>query len=453
MEESNYYLEKAPIGKAIANLSIPIMVGMSISVIYNIVDAFFIGMLHNSNMLAAVSLSLPIFAVFMAIGNLFGIGCGTYISRLLGEKNYDKLKNASSFSFYISIAVGVICIIFAMPFINFIVSGLGANSDIFSYTKEYIVVMIIGGPFIILNFTLEQIVRSEGAAKVSMIGITLSCVINMILDPILIIFFKLGVTGAALGTLIGNIISVLYFMFYITKKSSVLSVRIKDFKITKDILSNTFKIGIPAFILSFFLIISSLLLNNFSALYGDKVLAGFALQSRITQLPEFIAMGLAEGIVPLIAFNYAAKNNERLVKAIKQTVFYILIIVVCISGLIYIFSSDIIRLFSQDYEVINIGTYILRVTLISTFFSGITTLIVGMFQAFGKGKQAFVMSITQGTLFIPILVVCNSLFAFHGLVWALPLTEICTFIVAVALLIPLRGELSANKSCELIKEG
>ncbi|WP_066869425.1 MATE family efflux transporter [Clostridium mediterraneense] len=436
--ETSYYLEKAPIPKAIANLSIPMMVGMLVGAIYNIINAFFIGKLNNPDMLGAIAITLPIFTIIMAIGNLFGAGAGTYISRLLGEKNYTKAKNASSFAVYAGIFVGLVLILIALPFIKYIVEILGANPAIYGYTKNYVVVLLIGCPFMILNFLLEQLVRSEGAAKISMIGIIVSSVVNVILDPILILYMHLDVRGAAIATVLSNAISALYYGYYIVKNSKYLSVKLSDFKIDKDILVNTLKIGIPEFIFVIFLGISSLILNNAFAVYGDNVLAGYGIESRICQVPEFIVMGIAQGIVPLIAFNYTAKNISRLNKAMRFSAMLIIGIVVVISGTIYLLNNNVIALFTNDIDVINIGTYMLRVLLISTFFSGLTTLMVGSFQAIGREKEAMVVSISQGFLFIPILFIFKYLYRLHGVIWVLPVAEILNFILTGILFISMK---------------
>lgn len=455
MNDENYYLEKAPVLKAIANLAVPLMIGMSVSVIYNIIDAYFVGRLENFNMISAIGLVLPIFTVLMALGNLLGVGAGTYISRLLGEKNYKMMKNVSSFAFYMSIIFGIICMIFGYLFLNDVVGVLGTNSDNFLYTKEYVLVLILGAPVMILNFALEQLVRSEGASKVSMAGILISCVVNIILDPIFILYFHLGVRGAALGTIVANIIAVLYFISYIVGKKSNLSIKIKDFTLDKEIFTNVFKIGIPVLIFSLFLMVSSLLMNNIAKLYGSDVLAAFAVQFRVTQFPEFIAMGFAEGVVPLIAFNYAAKNKERLSQSIRYTVIIIVASSFVISGLMFIFSGDIMRAFSINTNVIKLGSYIIRVTLISTFISGITTLITGIFQGTGKGTESLVMSMTQGVLFIPYLLGGSYLYGFKGLVWALPLTEISTFVIALILMaLSKKGVFDKrNEQAELAEQG
>ena len=435
MKDENYYLEKAPILKAISNLSVPLMIGMSVSVIYNIIDAYFIGRLNNFNMISAVGLVLPLFTILMALGNLLGVGCGAYISRLLGEKNYKMIKSVSAFAFYMSIIFGLISLLLGYLFLDDIVRILGTDSANFLYTREYSLVLIASAPVMILNFSLEQLVRSEGAAKVSMIGIVLSCVINIILDPILILYFHLGVTGAALGTTVANIIAVLYFISYIVRKKSNLTINIKYFTFSRELFVNVFKIGVPVLIFSMFMMVSSLLMNNIAKLYGSDVLAAYAVQFRITQFPEFIAMGFAEGIVPLIAFNYTAKNKERLRQSIIYTVIIIIANSVIVSGLIFIFSNNIMKLFSININVIILGAYIIRVTLISTFVSGLTTLITGIFQGTGKGTESLIMSVVQGVLFIPYLLLGNYFYGFKGLVWALPLTEITTFIIAIILMI------------------
>lgn len=214
---------------------------------------------------------------------------------------------------------------------------------------------------------------------------------------------------------------------------------------------DTFKIGIPVFIFSMFLMVSGLIMNNVAKLYGSDVLAAFAVQFRVTQLPEFISMGFAEGIVPLIAFNYAAKNKERLKQSVQYTIAIIILVSIVISGSIFVFSNDIMKAFTINENVIRLGSYIIRVALISTFISGITTLIAGIFQGTGKGTESFIMSITQGILFIPLLLGGSYLYGFKGLVWALPLSEIGTFLISLILMLMSKKGVF-NKRNELANE-
>jgi putative MATE family efflux protein len=312
-----YYLEKAPVARAIAHMAIPMILGMIVNMVYNITDAYFIGKLENTAMLATITLALPFTTILMALGELFGTGGSTYISRLLGEGNTTGVKQASAVNFFLSLGSGILFIGICLPFISPILKLLGASGETFLHTKDYILAYAAGVPFVIANFTLGQTVRGEGAAKESMIGMIISVIVNIILDPVFIFLLGLNVMGAAIATVIGNVAAVIYYVWYLAKKSSVQSVDIKDFKPSREILSNIFKIGVSAFLLSCFLIVTCLMFNNHAMLYGDYVVAAFGVANRVCQISDFICMGLYMGVVPLIAFSYAANNTERLNKVMN----------------------------------------------------------------------------------------------------------------------------------------
>lgn len=428
-----YYLEKAPVPKAILHMAIPMMLSMVVNMIYNITDAYFIGLLNNTSALAAITLALPFTTILMALGELFGTGGSTYISRLLGEKKSDGVRKASSVNFYLSLLSGIVFMLISLPFLSPILNVLGASGDSFVPTLEYVLPFIIGAPAVITNFTLGQTIRGEGAAKESMIGMVISVVTNIILDPIFIFLLGLGVKGAAIATVIGNILGVVYYVWYLAKKSPVQSVSLKDFVPTHDILINIFKIGVSAFLLSCFLIISSLMFNNFAMIYGDYVVAAFGIANRVCQISEFIGMGLYLGVVPLIAFSYAAGNANRLSKILKTTLAYLLSIVLGIAIVLFIFSEQVLGLFSNDPNVIHVGIEILAALLASTLFTGLSGLFTSMFQAFGKGIQSNIMSTARGIALIPITIIGNALFGLDGVIWSMTVSEFCAFAVGTCL--------------------
>ncbi len=428
-----YYLEKAPVPKAIMHMAIPMILGMVVNMIYNITDAYFIGMLNSTSALAAITLALPFTTVLMALGELFGTGGSTYISRLLGEKNKSGVKKASSTNFYLSLLTGILFALICLPFLNSIMNVLGATGEAFTSTIDYVLPFMIGAPFVIANFTLGQTVRGEGAAKESMIGMMISVVANIILDPIFIFPLGLGVMGAAIATVIGNACAVIYYVWYLHRKSPVQSVSIKDFKPTGDMLGNIFKIGVSAFLLSCFLIVSSLLFNNYAMIYGDYVVASFGVANRLCQISDFIGMGLYMGVVPLIAFSYAAGNTERLGKVLKTTAIYLVGIVLGIAIILFVFRTQVIGLFSSDPEVIAAGEEILTALLASTLFAGLSGLFTSMFQAFGKGVQSNTMSAARGIALIPIIIAGNALFGLDGVIWSMTVAEFCACAIGACL--------------------
>ncbi|MBX4259532.1 MATE family efflux transporter [Clostridium estertheticum] len=444
-EKGNYYFEQATIPKAITHMAVPMMLGMSVIMIYNVIDAFFIGKLNNTAMMTAVTLALPFTIILSGIGNIFGVGGGTYISRLLGEGKLGEAKKVSSVTFFLSLLAGFIFMLFAIPLIHPIVQILGAKGDTVLFTKDFIMVLIIGGPFVIANFALGQVVRAEGASKVSMNGMFISVIVNIILDPILIFICHLNIVGAAIGTVVANTCALLYYVYYLKNKSSTLTVSIRTFKPTRSMLKDIFKIGISSFLLDAFMIISVLLLNNFSAYYGDYAVAAFGISQRIAQLAQFAAKGLYIGVIPLIAYAYAAKNIKRMKSIIKITAAYIAILTFAFSLIIFIFREPIVHLFSNNTYVINTGIYILIALLISALFASITGLFIGIFQGTGRGKEATIMSVVQGILLIPIMILGKYTFGLDGIIWSMTITEILTCIIGLYLWIRLKRDPSMKE--------
>lgn len=438
--ENLYYFEKAPVAKAIAHFAVPMMLGTSMNVIYSILNAYFLGTLHNTAMLTALALTLPLFAIIMALGNLIGTGSGTFISRLLGEKKVDEVKHVSSFALYSSLVLGLVVMAVGLPLTGPIVHGLGATSDSFGFTKDYVTIMLAGSPFVILFFTLENIVRSEGAAVTSMVGMILSVIVNIVLDALVIFVFHWDVIGVASATVISNMVASAFFVFHMRVKSSFLTVSVKWFKANRDILGNVFKIGVPVFIMCIFLGAMSLIFNHYLAEYGDRAVAAYGISSRLLQFPEFILMGLCEGVVPLIAFSFTA-DKLRMKHTIGFTVRTIVALAVVFGIIVYFISGHLIGLFTKDPQLIQMGSYILHVTFLSLFITGMTTLFTGIFQATAQGTAAFMMSIIQGITLVPVLYIANQMSGFHGVVWSLVIADAASFLVGAIMLYVLRNKL------------
>ena len=430
------YLKDEPIKKAIVHLSIPMMIGMSAGTIYNVINAYFIGLVHDTAMLSAITLGLPIFTVLMAFGNMFGVGGGTFITRLVAQNEVDRAKKVAGYTFYTSIIVGLLIAVFACLLMNPIVKLLGADSNTLNYTTQYSTTLFIGGFAVILNFALEQIVRAEGASKESMYGMFVSVVVSIILDILFILVLDLHVYGAALSMVIANIASSIYYILYLNAKSENLKGFLHHFKISVKDQIEIYKIGVSELIQCAFLIVTTLLLNNFAMEYGDSVVASFGIALRIAQLPEFFTMGIVLGVMPLIAYNFSNKNISRLKEGIKYSSIFIISIAIVFAGIVYMFRGQVIQAFSDDPSVLSIGAYILVAMLVSALFNGMTTLFMTIYQASGEGMATGIMAISQGCLYIPMVIVLHYYFGLHGLVWSITITEVITCLIGVILYIP-----------------
>lgn len=444
-DEQIYYFEQAPIFKSMMHFSLPMMIGSLLSVIYGILNIYFIGFLDNSHMISAISLTMPIFALLMAFGNLFGVGGGTFISRMLGAKDYSKSKVISSFSIYSSLILGIIVAALAFPFTDQIAQVLGASGETVHFTSSFLKVMFLSSPAVILFFVLEQFARAIGKPMISMAGMLSSVVLNMILDPILIFGFHLDVVGAALGTAISNVVAALFFIIYFVVKKDIISANIKEALPSKEVMVDIFKIGIPAFLMVVLMGITGLILNLFLAKYGNEAIASYGISFRLVQFPELIIMGLAEGVVPLIAYNFMS-NKERMKHTIEAVVLSIGVIFAVSMVIVMLFGTSIVQLFSTDIHIVALATFMLKVTMTSLLLNGIGFLFTGMLQATGQGRGAMIMALAQGLIIIPVLFVLDKYFGLTGVVWSLLVAETICSLLAMFIVYLSRNQLTVDKS-------
>ena len=453
VNESNiYYLKESPIRKAIAHLSIPMMVGISATTIYNLINAYFIGLIHDTNMMSAITLAMPITIILMAVGNMFGVGGGSFITRLLGSGDTQKGKKVAGYSFYSSIILGLLIGIVAIVFMNPFVHLLGADGQTMLYTKQYATILFAGGAAFILNFALEQLVRSEGASKESMYGMFISVAVSIILDALLILVFNLHVIGAGISIVIANLASTTYYIWFLENKSESLKGFLKHFKLSLKDQLEVYKIGVSELLKSAFMIVTTLLLNNFSVEYGDNVVASFGIAVRITQLPEFLTMGLFLGAMPLFAYSFSAHNTKRLKESLKEVSLWIGGISIFFALIVYLFRVPVLGLFTSDPRVIQVGLTILAAQLVSSVFNGFSGLFTGIFQASGYGFQTGVMSTIQGTFFIPVVLLLHHFYGLDGLIWSMTITEGIAFVAGVIMIIPYLNKLSKNELPALQKQ-
>lgn len=445
-ENKEDIFENASISKAVWSLALPTIIGMLVMAFYNIVDTFFIAQTNDPNQVAAVSLSMPIFMMLMALGNLFGVGASSNISRSLGAKKYDIIKNISATAFYGGLCTAIIIAILGIACMNPLSIALGVTDGTSEFVTGYLKITFIGAPFIVCSATLSHIIRSEGNAKTAMRGMLLSTLINIILDPIFIFVLGFGVVGAALATIIANIFS---FCFYIAmiKKSDETYVNLssKNIKISDGVLFGILAIGTPASVTSLFTSISTIVYNLCLNPYGESAVAAMGIVMKITLIYTMIFMGMSTGVQPLLGYCYGAKKNERL----KEAIVYALKSVFLIGSIFFVFffvcSNGIISIFIDDSTIISYGTDMLRKQTSTAPIIGILFLSMSTMQSTGKGLVAMILSLSrQGFAFIPTILFLANNYGFEGLIWAQPIADVITLVIASVILASFFKQLKEN---------
>lgn len=446
---NNELFEKYTVKRAVLSLALPTMFGMLITVIYNMADTLFVGQTGDEFQIAAITLTTPIYLVLLSVGNVFGIGGGTYISRLLGIKDYEQIKRVSALSFYVGIISSILCGVFILVFIDQILKFIGTSQDTYQFCKDYLIILGLGAPFICLQIIFSAIIRSEGNSKLSMIGMMIGTILNIILDPIMIINFNMGVVGAALATVIGNIVSVVYFLFYFVgkNKKTVLSISFKNFCFKVNILKNILLIGIPVSVNNLLLSFSTTILNNFAAFYGDNVVAALGIANRISLIAILIFIGLAQGTQPFLGYTHSSKDYKRMNEAIKFAGVLAIVLGILFLGTTLLFSKQMVSIFIKDSpQVIEYGSYFTKAIMSSAPILGLLYLFMSTFQAVGKTFSAISLSICrQVVIFLAVIFIGNYFFKLNGIVWAQPIADIMALIIATLMYIKLYNYLSQER--------
>ncbi|MCW6109182.1 MATE family efflux transporter [Clostridium sporogenes] len=440
-------LGSAPIPKALLAMGLPIMIGMMINALYNLVDAYFVGGLGTSQM-GAISVAFPLGQVVVGLGLLFGNGASSYISRLLGHGDKETANKVASTALYSSIFVGAVIIICTIIFLNPILKLLGATESILPYAITYTSIYVISSIFNVFNVTMNNIVASEGAAKTTMCALLTGAILNMILDPIFIYVLDLGVAGAAIATAISQIVSTLVYLGYVLRKKSVFSFSIKECCFSKEIMSEILKIGIPTLVFQLLTSLSITLINMQAKEYGDSVIAGMGAVTRIISMGSLMVFGFIKGFQPIAGYSYGAKKYERLYEAIKTSIKWSTIFCAIFGLIMALFPTKIISQFTtDDMELINIGQSALRANGLSFFLFGYYTVYSSLFLSLGKAKKGFILgACRQGICFVPVILVVPMIWGINGILYAQPISDVISTIITVLMAARLHKELNAIKS-------
>lgn len=440
--------ENESIWRLIAKNGVPAMITMIVVLVYNLADTFFVGQTHNDLMVAAVSVTAPIFTLLITIGSLIGGGGCAVISNALGSKEVDRAKQTSSFCFYTSICIGILFAILLIGACNPILHLVGATGDTIGMAGTYLRIIGLGAPFIIFSNTIASVLRANGAAKEAMIGNMLGTVMNIVLDPIMILWFHWGIAGAAIATVIGNVGACVFYLLFIKGKSvGALSYSLSDFTIHKEISIPVFLIGIPGALSNLLMSFSNVMMNRFLLPYGDGAIAAMGVSLKVLLMVSMIQMGLCMGVLPILAYNFGSQKIDRVKETIWKTGFICIILGSFLTLVCYFFRDSLVSAFITDAEIIQTGKQMVAALILIGPIIGLYFLTTNILQAIGKSLWPTIISLSrQGLIYIPCLFILDTLFGLNGLMYAQAISDmIATSFSIIVCIIVIRNHVSAAK--------
>lgn len=440
MDNNKDLFETMPVSRALARLAVPTIISQLITMVYNLADTFFIGSTRDPYKVAAATLAYTLFFILNALSNLFGIGGGSLISRLLGDGKPEEAKKVCSFSFYGSIFVALLYSVFCLLFMEPLLNLLGASAYTMDYAAGYTFwVVVIGGLPAMLSLTMSHLLRSEGYASQASFGLGMGGILNIALDPLfMFVLLPAGqeVTGAAIATMLSNVAALCYFavVFFRLRNSTVLSVAPGRILAGARYAGTIFAVGFPSAIGNLLSCVSNMVINKLASGYGDIPVAALGIVKKIEMLPMNVGMGLCQGMLPLVAYNYAAKNFRRMKETVRKASlsgmgFAVLCVIV-----FELFARTSIQIFIDDPDTIAMGMVFLRINCLATPLMICNFHISFMFQAVGKGPQSLVVACCRtGIVQIPLLFLMNAVVGLSGLAWTQVISDAVTLVIALFL--------------------
>ena len=430
-----YILSREKPAKAVVKLGVPLIAGMFIMVLYNLVDTYFIGLMRDDYQLAAVNLAYPVMMIMIALSNMIGTGASSLIARSLGAGDNEKADHTVTVGFVLTVinsaAVAALGLILLSP----IVKGLGAQENTFGYTKQYVQVILAGSLFTMGNYTFGQLLRSEGSVKQSVAGMIAGTLVNIVLDPIFIFALGLEIRGAAIATILGNAAGMCVSLWFYMSGKTLLKPSFSYMLPTAEILREIFWVGVPATLETLLTSAAYIVNNNLAVGYGELTVAAMGIAQKILSLGNYVYQGFAAGTQPIMGYNYGARSYRRMIDVLKAGVMVVSATELCIMAVYGIFAPSLIGIFTDSAEVIATGSRVLRTIMWILPFVGSTSMSRMSFQAMGKPQYAFGITLMrQLILYVPLLLILNKLFGFGGMIWAQPVTEVVMMAVSVSLL-------------------
>ena len=431
----NSFFDTDHLYRSYFKMAFPVVLGLAVTLIYNLSDTFFIAQTNDTNLIAGVSLCSPVFTTLMAFGNIYGQGGSSLISRMLGQEDSEGTARVSSFCFYIAIATGAVLAVVMTLFRSPVLALLGANSETLPYAQSYYTVLTLCAPILVLSFIHSSLIRCEGLSTESMIGTILGAVVNIILDPILISSLGMGALGAAVATVIGYLCSVVYLLWVLHRKSHCLSVEILHCHVNTDELRQILGVGVTAALSNLMQSLTVIVINQFLLPYGNDKIAAMGIVLKVNMIAQLILTGFAFGGVPMYGYLYGAKQSDALRKLIRFCLTFLCSLSLVLTAFLCLASTPLMGLFVQGADLISTGSEMLRWQAAATVCAGIVLLLTVLFQATGKIVPAFLLSISrQGAVFLVVLVVCVKMFSYHGVLMAQAVADVLSAILALILL-------------------
>ncbi len=432
MNERENNLGSGPLIPTWFRLSLPVVLSSIVTIVYNLADTYFIARTGDALLIAGVSVCAPVFMILMAFGNIFGQGGSSLISRLMGQKRPDEVRRVSAFCFWIALAVGAVIGLLLLLYRDPFLSLLGSSPDTLPYAREYGTVLLIGAPFIVVNFIHMNLLRCEGMAGMAMLGTLIGAVVNLILDPLLIP--GMGAAGAAIATVIGYLCSDAFLLFIVLRKSASLSVRptLKtEGRFLKDILS----IGFTAAITNIASSVCIILINQELLPFGDDRIAAMGIVLKVTMIVQMILVGFSFGGVPLFGFLAGAGEQDRIRMLLRFCLLFLCVLSLTMTAVVVIAAEPLLRLMTPDTALTAIGVPMLRWNVAGSVFAGIVMLITCLCQASGKALPALILSLSrQGVLFLIVLLAATALFGYQGILAAQCSADLLSALLAVGIL-------------------
>lgn len=431
--EKQQMMATAPIPGLIARLSVPTIISMLITSFYNMADTFFVGKLGTSAT-AAVGVVFPLMAIIQAIGFFFGHGSGNSVSRKLGAKKIEEAEHLASCGFFSALICGIFILTGGMLFLEPLSVALGSTSTILPYTKQYLSVILLGAPYMTAALTLNNLLRFQGSAFYAMIGITSGAILNVILDPVFIFVFDMGIAGAAWATIISQFLSFILLLTGI-KVSNCIPLRIRNMKYLPETISQIIGGGLPSLCRQGLASLATVALNLAAGPYGDAAIAAMSIVMRITMFAGSTMIGFGQGFQPVCGFNYGAGNVKRVKEAFWFCVKTATLVLVVLGILGFCLSGNLVAIFRKDdLEVIRIGTLALRAQCVTLPLTGWIVLNNMLFQTIGRTVPASVLaSARQGIFFLPVVLILPLFFGITGVQCAQAVADAAAFVLALIL--------------------